>query len=414
MSELSDDNEGEAVLDGLRELPGGSELLELAQQRADVELVGGAVRDLLLGRRPRELDVIVEAGAPGFAQELADFLDGRLSALGVRSEVETHERFGTAVVRFDGGRIDVAARRAESYAAPGALPDVRAGTPEQDLLRRDFTVNAIAVALGGERRGRAARGAARARGPAGGAPARAARRQLSRRPHAHAAHGALRGAAGLRARRAHGAPGRAGDRRRRAGHGFAGAHRRRAAPDARRARCRGGAGGDAALWARCRRCTRRSSWTRRSPARRLPRCRRRRKRMAGRAAAGFAAAAGARPMTRPTTRRACACCSTATSSRRPSASARCTARSWRRAWPSDCAHAQTPSQVYEVAHDAALEAVALAAGAGAGARRDAGRRRGAALAVAAAHGQPGRSTATTCCDAACRPGRRSAGACAAR
>jgi tRNA nucleotidyltransferase (CCA-adding enzyme) len=144
---------GSAVLDGLRELPGGSELLELATHRSDVELVGGAVRDLLLGREPRELDVIVEAGAPDFAREIADFFDGRLTADGVRSEVETHERFGTAVVRFDGGRIDVAMRRAESYAAPGALPDVRAGTPEQDLLRRDFTVNAIAVALGGERRG---------------------------------------------------------------------------------------------------------------------------------------------------------------------------------------------------------------------------------------------------------------------
>ncbi|MHB8235509.1 MAG: tRNA nucleotidyltransferase/poly(A) polymerase family protein [Solirubrobacteraceae bacterium] len=151
MSERIDN--GETVLGGLRELPGGHELLALAQRRADVELVGGAVRDLLLGRRPRELDVIVEAGAPAFARELADFLDGRLSALGVRSEVETHERFGTAAVRFGGGRVDVAARRAESYAAPGALPDVRTGTPQEDLLRRDFTVNAIAVALGGDRRG---------------------------------------------------------------------------------------------------------------------------------------------------------------------------------------------------------------------------------------------------------------------
>ncbi len=151
MNEPSDGNRGEAVLAALRELPGGRELLELARQRADVELVGGAVRDLLLGREPRELDVIVEGAAPAFARELADFFDDRLSALGARSEVESHERFGTAVVRFDGGRIDVAARRAESYSAPGALPDVRAGTPEQDLLRRDFTVNAIAVALGGER-----------------------------------------------------------------------------------------------------------------------------------------------------------------------------------------------------------------------------------------------------------------------
>ena len=51
--------------------------------------------------------------------------------------------------------VDIATRRAESYSEPGALPDVRAGAPEEDLERRDFTVNAIAVRLGGERRGQA-------------------------------------------------------------------------------------------------------------------------------------------------------------------------------------------------------------------------------------------------------------------
>jgi tRNA nucleotidyltransferase (CCA-adding enzyme) len=50
-------------------------------------------------------------------------------------------------VQWPGGRIDIARRRAESYAAPGALPQVRAGSPEEDLARRDFTVNAIAVPL---------------------------------------------------------------------------------------------------------------------------------------------------------------------------------------------------------------------------------------------------------------------------
>jgi tRNA nucleotidyltransferase (CCA-adding enzyme) len=64
-----------------------------------------------------------------------------------------HDRFGTAMLEWDGGRVDVAERRAESYPAPGALPEVREGTSEEDLSRRDFTVNAMAVALGGERRG---------------------------------------------------------------------------------------------------------------------------------------------------------------------------------------------------------------------------------------------------------------------
>lgn len=142
-------NDGQTVLERLRELPGGAQLLELAARREDVELIGGAARDLLLGETPRELDVVVDGEAEAFAAQIASNIDGRLAADGVRCAVEAHERFGTAVVSWQGGRIDVAARRAESYAAPGALPDVRAGTPEQDLRRRDFTVNAIAVALGG-------------------------------------------------------------------------------------------------------------------------------------------------------------------------------------------------------------------------------------------------------------------------
>lgn len=146
-------NDGETVLERLHELPGAPQLLELSAEREDVELIGGATRDLLLGRTPRELDVVVEGAAEAFADQIASIIDGRLAAGGVRCEVDAHQRFGTASVRFDGGRIDVAARRAESYAAPGALPAVRTGTPDEDLRRRDFTVNAIAVSLGGPRRG---------------------------------------------------------------------------------------------------------------------------------------------------------------------------------------------------------------------------------------------------------------------
>lgn len=145
--------DGRTVIERLHELPGGPQLLELAAQREDVELIGGAARDLLLGHSPRELDVVVDGAAEAFAAQIASSIDGRLAADGVRCAVEAHERFGTALVSWNGGRIDVAARRAESYAAPGALPDVRPGTPEEDLRRRDFTVNAIAVALGGPRRG---------------------------------------------------------------------------------------------------------------------------------------------------------------------------------------------------------------------------------------------------------------------
>jgi tRNA nucleotidyltransferase (CCA-adding enzyme) len=146
--------DGQAVLERLRELSGGPQLLELATRREDVELVGGATRDLLLGHSPRELDVVVDGAAEAFADQIVSIFNSRSAADDdVRCAVESHERFGTAVVSWPGGRIDVAARRAESYASPGALPDVRAGTPEEDLRRRDFTVNAIALALGGARRG---------------------------------------------------------------------------------------------------------------------------------------------------------------------------------------------------------------------------------------------------------------------
>jgi tRNA nucleotidyltransferase (CCA-adding enzyme) len=100
-----------------------------------VYLVGGAVRDLLLGRGRTDIDLVVE----GEAGALATRLDG---------EVVEHERFATAKVRLDGHEIDVATARAESYPYPGALPEVEptAGIAA-DLARRDFTINAMAIPL---------------------------------------------------------------------------------------------------------------------------------------------------------------------------------------------------------------------------------------------------------------------------
>jgi tRNA nucleotidyltransferase (CCA-adding enzyme) len=144
---------GAEVLAALAALPGGHELLELGRERGDIALVGGSVRDLLLGRSPRELDVVVGEPPAALAEELA----GRLRASapdapGAPSET-LHERFGTAIVQLGAVRVDIAMRRTESYPAPGALPEVRPGTVAEDLLRRDFTVNAIALPLGGPRRG---------------------------------------------------------------------------------------------------------------------------------------------------------------------------------------------------------------------------------------------------------------------
>jgi tRNA nucleotidyltransferase (CCA-adding enzyme) len=146
--------DGREVVDALAGLPGGRELIELASGRDDVALIGGAVRDLLLGRKPRELDVVVAAGAMELAGALASRLGARAGeSPEQRFESRFHERFHTALVHWSEGRIDIATRRAESYASPGALPQVREGTLEEDLERRDFTVNAIAVALAGPSRG---------------------------------------------------------------------------------------------------------------------------------------------------------------------------------------------------------------------------------------------------------------------
>jgi tRNA nucleotidyltransferase (CCA-adding enzyme) len=154
-SEPRDADAGAAVISGLAALPGGRELLQLASEGEEVVLVGGAVRDLLLGVEPRELDVVVAGEASAFAHELTGRLGGREGrGAGSEPSPRLHERFGTAAVDWGGGRVDVARRRAETYAAPGALPDVRPGTLAEDLRRRDFTVNAIAVGLSGAARGR--------------------------------------------------------------------------------------------------------------------------------------------------------------------------------------------------------------------------------------------------------------------
>jgi tRNA nucleotidyltransferase (CCA-adding enzyme) len=99
-------------------------------------LVGGAVRDLLLGRERTDLDVAVEGDAAAVARRLGDF-------------VRAHERFRTATVRVDGLLVDLATTRAETYPYPGALPEVRPAGLREDLARRDFTINAMAVPLDG-------------------------------------------------------------------------------------------------------------------------------------------------------------------------------------------------------------------------------------------------------------------------
>jgi tRNA nucleotidyltransferase (CCA-adding enzyme) len=147
-------HDGAAALERLQTLPGGPELLAQARRREDIALVGGAVRDLLLGHWPRELDVTVASDSAGLAAALAASLSPSERAYGHPVAPQLHDRFGTASVAWDYGRVDIAELRAESYPSPGALPEVRPGTVEEDLVRRDFTVNAISLPLAGAERGR--------------------------------------------------------------------------------------------------------------------------------------------------------------------------------------------------------------------------------------------------------------------
>lgn len=104
-----------------------------------IHVVGGFVRDMLLRRPNLDIDIVVEGDGVAFGELVA-------SELGVR--MTSHRRFGTAVLVFTRDfHIDIASSRTEFYARPGALPTVERSTLRQDLLRRDFTMNAMAACL---------------------------------------------------------------------------------------------------------------------------------------------------------------------------------------------------------------------------------------------------------------------------
>lgn len=126
--------------------PQMADLLRQVQILADESgvsayLVGGPVRDNLLGLPVNDLDISVVGDAPALATRLSDATGGRLTV---------HQRFGTATVTVQGVSVDLVTARRETYRHPGALPDVRSGDIFDDLARRDFTVNAMALPLTGE------------------------------------------------------------------------------------------------------------------------------------------------------------------------------------------------------------------------------------------------------------------------
>jgi tRNA nucleotidyltransferase (CCA-adding enzyme) len=126
--------------------PGVASLLRSLLEAADdrglaVYAVGGPVRDWLLGRGIADLDLIVEARDG----EGAEALGGAVAPGAVR--LRSHDRFGTLTLEGPEGAIDLATVRRESYPHAGALPVTEAGTLEEDLRRRDFSVNALALGL---------------------------------------------------------------------------------------------------------------------------------------------------------------------------------------------------------------------------------------------------------------------------
>lgn len=136
----------------LREIPPPwvREALTVVRRVADrlgfpVYVVGGMVRDLLLGRPSEDVDLVVEGDGIALAEALAAETGGR---------AHPHPPFLTSIVTLpDGRHLDVATARTEFYRTPAALPEVETSLIRQDLYRRDFTINALAVALSGDRYG---------------------------------------------------------------------------------------------------------------------------------------------------------------------------------------------------------------------------------------------------------------------
>ena len=96
------------------------------------------VRDLLLGRSNFDLDLVVEGDAISLAQRLTQVKPGKII---------THPRFNTAKIKWSEWSVDLTTARSETYVKPGALPRVKSGSISDDLFRRDFTINAMAVYL---------------------------------------------------------------------------------------------------------------------------------------------------------------------------------------------------------------------------------------------------------------------------
>ncbi len=152
-------DDGEAFLRRINTVLGdaASDALTVAAEMAEraghpLYLVGGTVRDVLLGTATKDVDLAVVGDAQPFGAQLAAATGGKVTG---------SSQFGTVALRVGGVRVDIVTARRERYASPGALPQIAPSTIDDDLLRRDFSVNAIGFGLAGQDR-------MRFRDPAGG------------------------------------------------------------------------------------------------------------------------------------------------------------------------------------------------------------------------------------------------------
>lgn len=148
-----------AVEDVLAALPPATEPLVRRLVRSArslglrVHLVGGPVRDLLLGREIRDVDLLVQDDARASGDDRGPAARLARAAASAGGRVLEHGRFGTVRIEEEGAHVDLASARSEVYPRPGALPEVAPGSFEDDMARRDFSVNAMAIPLPHVRRG---------------------------------------------------------------------------------------------------------------------------------------------------------------------------------------------------------------------------------------------------------------------